>query len=370
MFRTDSGGAGLGEYVQALSGGPKIMSGDADADATLAIVMDCWSRTLPSIPPDPDRSWDETGADSMAGLQLLLRLERALGRHVPADLLSPAMTPAHLAASLDRCAEPADARPHMFLLPGLLGDEPRLGRFRNALAGHIRFTLLDLPDVESPASVIGDIERCARIAADRLESQQPEGAISIAGYSIGGVVALATAALLGARGREIALLVLLDPLLRVDLRKPLRLESGAPPDTGPLASIAGPGGRTRSWREQRDRMLFGILFLGGALEACRRRLFEARETLPPATYYWRRLRLIGRLRGRALRRWRPERHPGPTLLFVSDEAAEHYDLAIWDRLCPARTTINLGGAHLGLFRPEALERIAASLTAAFDRTRP
>ena len=63
------------------------------------VVRNAWVTTLPG-PFDPTLTWEEAGGDSLASLQLLLVLEKALCRKLSFDAIAPDMTVADMARSL------------------------------------------------------------------------------------------------------------------------------------------------------------------------------------------------------------------------------------------------------------------------------
>ena len=69
----------------------------------LDLVRVAWLETIPG-PFDPKQSWGATGADSLATLQLLLRLEKASGRKLAFDLLHYDITATDIAHLLDKAA--------------------------------------------------------------------------------------------------------------------------------------------------------------------------------------------------------------------------------------------------------------------------
>ena len=179
----------------------------------MRIVAEAWRAAMPAAPFDPALSLAEAGVDSLAVMGMVLRLERAIGRPVPLDLLHPDATPASLAAGLaGRGADEAagDGRPTIFFLPGIGGDEPMLAAIRQALASRARFDALAYPD--PPAEAPPRLETMVAAMCERIRAAQPAGPIALAGYSFGGVLAVEIARALKARGRDVALLILFDPI--------------------------------------------------------------------------------------------------------------------------------------------------------------
>ncbi|MEH3102248.1 thioesterase domain-containing protein [Sphingomonas adhaesiva] len=335
------------------------------ADAMLDMLRGCWQATFRDLPFEPDLPWAGSGADSLRSLHFMLRLEEALARPLALDLLEQDMTARQLAERLVREEAQAtdDDTPLVFLLPGSLGDQPQLAAFRQHLAGTIRFETMRFPDVGDDMSVIGDIPATARLLVPVVQQRQPDGPVHLAGYSFGGIVAVELAHQLVVAGRRIGSLTLLDPFLRH--RAFRAIEAAQDGETVPRLVGGNPfatadGGRLALLV---DKAAFGIPLTLGALGLARRALLRGAGRLSPETLFWRRQRLIQRLRGRALRRWQRQTIDAPALLVLSDEAHRHFDAGEWDPLVPRRQRLDVGGKHVTLFRAEALARIAPAMTA-------
>ena len=331
-----------------------------DELSPLRAIEICWKETFPDLEFLPDIAWFETGADSLKSTLFMLHLEQKLGIGIPLDNLTRETTPRELAAAIEQKLQPetivatdSGAAP-VFLLPGLLGDEPRLVAFRQAFPANIRFRVLDLPDMERTSNVLASIPLTAAILKDVIVSQQPEGPVRLAGYSVGGILAYEIASQLRASGREVAMLCLLDPFLRIRADKPLIQEGAA---ASPILFARPTSPLNGGIKAQLEKLGFALPLLFGRFESARRHLVKHALELPIETLYWRRQRLIGRLRWLALRRWRPAPLDVPALLISSDEAEDHFDVGDWARLLPRLQRVHVGGTHLGLFEPAPLAQI-------------
>jgi thioesterase domain-containing protein/acyl carrier protein len=347
--------------------GETIEATGSSADAVLATIARVWKQVAPRLAFDSDRPWQETGMDSLKSLQFMLRLEAELGRSIPLDLLHPDASRRDFARHL--VSQPAEVgqQARIMLIPGLLGDEPALAAFRRATADLAAYDLVEMPDIETDAAVLRDIPATAEKVADAIVARQPGGPLVIAGYSMGGIVALEAAHDLRTRGRDVALLILLDPFLRIDPKKPFRRDLSLPARP-PLRIVSlARGGRVPP-AVLADRIQFAALLIVGAMESARKRLFAVREQLAADTLHWRRLRLIGRLRWTALRRWKPRPWDGATLVAISDEAADHYDTAQWASLCPNAQQVAVATSHLDLFGPAAMVVLHPALASALSRS--
>lgn len=312
--------------------------------ATPALVERAWCDALGVAEAGP-LTWEESGGDSLATLHLLMLLERALGRRLSFDLIEPDVTVVQLAAFLVAPARAVEAAgndaPTVFLFPGMLGDEPRLGRFRRSFAGRVQFELVEHPQVTQPRAVLCDIAATARIAAARIDERQPGGPLRLAGYSYGGSVAFEAARQLQASGREIAFLGIIDTALDAE---------------------------ARPFLERPRRMVLRLL---GRSDAGRRSLFHllARLNLNPWWTVAARTRLLSNYRHGSVARWRPSPVSVPSLLVASDQFGEVITDR-WLRLCPGIRVLRIASEHLTLFDREALGVLTPAFEAALRTAGP
>lgn len=338
--------------------------------SAMKAIESCWGEAFPGLPFVADVSWRHSGADSLKSILFLLRLEEQLGMEVPLDSLAPDTTPQTLAALLEdrrngrSCDDAQSVHVPVFLLPGLLGDEPRLATFRKAFEGLVRFEVLKLPDIERSAKELASIATSATILLEQILIIQPTRPLRLFGYSMGGILAHEIAAQAVERGRQVSLLGLLDPFLKIRPDKQLMVEGA---ERSPLITGGTARGFTTAGQWSREKLSFGVPLLLGGLEQARRHLNSVSADIPIETLYWRRQRLLGRLRWRALRNWRPKPLDVPAILVSSDEAEEHFDVTRWKRLLPQLKRLHVGGRHLSLFEPSPLAQMVPVLTDALEK---
>lgn len=307
--------------------------------AMLALVRKAWADTLSTAPSDAARTWEEAGADSLASLQLLLRLEKALGRKLSFDVIDPGMTASELARSIEAtlAGESAPVSATMFLLPGVFGDEPILASFRRSFVGRLRFELVELPDLGEAAAVLRDIVATGRFAADEIQRRRPHGDILLGGFSFGGSIAFEAARHLVAAGRMVRFLVILDTAFEWD---------------------AGGGGHPRLPMSR--RLVRGALSRAGGLDAVRRLMVAGAARSRPGLLFRLRRALLRGFRLRALREWRPAPLGVETLLVASEEFAPGI-VARWGELCPRLSVLRLPARHRELFQGGALRVLTPAL---------
>ena len=116
----------------------------SNAEDTYALVCDVWRSAIPTATFDPGLSLSDSGADSLKVMGMVLRLEMALGRSVPLDLLHPDTSARSLADGLSTGNEAAavEGRPRCFVLPGIGGDQLMLAAIRRALDAQFQLDLI------------------------------------------------------------------------------------------------------------------------------------------------------------------------------------------------------------------------------------
>jgi acetoacetyl-CoA synthetase len=304
-------------------------------EAVLVKLRRAWQESLYTDQCDFTQTWEEAGGDSLATLHLLLRIERAFGLKITFDQMQPQMRINDLANVLMMPAITVDHLPLVHLLPGFFGDEPRLARFRQALAGRVGFNVIAMPGVRHAATTLRDMARTAAFCAGDIEARQPTGPIMLAGFSFGGCVAFETAQVLVASGRDVALLGLFD----------------------------APFGRTADGtrRSFRDRMrpwvvLFAVGAWGCSWDSGRRLVLSIIRRFGPVAEIEANKFVLLMLRERARNRWAPVALDVDTWLAVSAQYAPK-TLTIWQRLCTRLRVVNLPGAHLDIFQAPAADRL-------------
>jgi thioesterase domain-containing protein/acyl carrier protein len=325
-------------------------------------VQSAWMAALPSTPFVTDKSWSDIGVDSLKALEFVLRLERSLGMRVPFDAMTPECTALDLIRLLVDNHAPdskVESKWQVFLIPGILGDEPKLATFRKALSKEVAFEILELPDIDAPTSILRSVAATAAVLAKRVFEIQPQGDIFLAGFSFGGLVAQDMATQLEARGRRVRFLAVFDGPLGptgifatflsetaydiVGIRSALRQEQGLA-DSKPrtLAKL----------RASFDRPIFAGLIRIGAWALARRLLLKAASRHDSMWLNRRRRRFLYTVRGWAILRWRPAASNASTLLFASED--EMASIEAWQSICPRLRVTRLHVEHGQMFEPETL----------------
>ena len=336
-----------------------------DQTTVTQVVRDVWAEMLPATPFDETLTWRDAGVDSLKSLHFLLRLEQVLGRPVSFDAITRDMTAGDLVRALTAPTEDPAGRTEttVYLIPGVVGDEPILAEFRRSLKGQVNFETLTLPDIDRPSRILASVEATSQILAKNIAERQPEGPLRVAGFSFGGLLAFQVGSDLIASGREVRLVCLLDALLGFD------------PKAAGVQLRPPPSGQAQFSKRKEEglslyveRLAYGVSRRIGLLEVARRIAMASAGRHDLETNLKRRRFLIERLRGRAMMFWRPKPMPAPTLLIVSDEFEKHSTVKSWRALCPDLTVERVPGGHLEIFEPRALAKLNPALIQALQRS--
>ena len=124
------------------------MTSQIDRTEALAeAVRSVWRAVLPAEPFDPSLTWRDVGVDSLKGMEIALRIEKAAGIAVPFHLMTQDVSLGQflkLLAEHGVAAEPADVG--MFMVPGVYGDGPGLAELCLELVDQVQIKVLPLPD--------------------------------------------------------------------------------------------------------------------------------------------------------------------------------------------------------------------------------
>jgi enterobactin synthetase component F len=165
------------------------------------------------------------GGHSLLAVELMQAIRRKFGRDPGLGALFEHPSVARLARLLEGAGlPPADdgLRPLLRLGQGQDGSAPLFaihpaggiawcyGGLARALAPERATFGLQAPALDAAIAAPADMAALAKDYAARVAAAQPEGAVHLAGWSVGGIIAQAMAVALQRRGRQVGLLALLD----------------------------------------------------------------------------------------------------------------------------------------------------------------
>ena len=184
-------------------------------------LTNLWERLLRISPLSPDDDFFEKGGDSLLAMEMLAELEWRTGLTIPSSILFEATTIHQL---VQRLPEQQSLGPKYLFEINSNGDQPPLIYFHGHFHGFGRdaTTLAKLIGSRQPLFVVaphgtGDEPippTIEAMAADRLPlimKAQPKGPYRLGGKCLGGIVAFEVARMLVAAGKEVEMVILLDP---------------------------------------------------------------------------------------------------------------------------------------------------------------
>jgi thioesterase domain-containing protein/acyl carrier protein len=305
------------------------------------VVREACQATLPNGQFEPNLTLADAGIDSLKAMELILRIEQALGCRIPSALLTPETTPRSLALSLSHGGQIKSSvdKPLLFVMNGISGHAVYMVRSWQTVLEELQLVLVDAPGLDRPRALLTDLSATAAEVAAEIARRQPNGDIRVMGYSYGAALAYEVARQMQVQGRRIAFLGLIDLL-------PVR---GA--FLGLAHAVCSPAlvWRKLAARLPRQAPATQTLLIQAAisLEAhgLASRLARAkadREGLDSATADW--LEIHHR-RGQALRRWRPAPIDAPALLIASDDGILAGSPHFWRSRITGLKVVHVAGPH-------------------------
>jgi acetoacetyl-CoA synthetase len=327
-----------------------------------------WEEILGIAPLQPDDDFFDVGGTSLRAVRVLEAIHRRMGVDLPLSILLDAPTTAAMAAAIDapeRQRRPTlvllrpgdDARP-LFLVHSLYGDVLSIRPLALALETQRSVYGLQARGLDPGEEPHSRVEAMADSYVGAIRSVQPAGPYTLAGHSLGGLVALEMARRLVALGEEIEWLGLVDSYLHHGtLTAPERLRWLAW-KSGDLTRAALADPRSRIPRYARKLLL--RLAPGAPIEQ------PAREsTLPPLM---RRLENAG---WDAFEAYRPSPYAGAATFFQVEHRREDMGdaLPVWSRVMGGGLTIeSVPGSHADVVAEPNVrylaERVSAHLATA------
>jgi len=228
----ERGEQGLRETLLAAPAGERL-------DLLVTMLRDQVGSVLRAAPSDldVDRPLTDLGLDSLMAIDLVNRIESAFEIAVPRDRLSAGATIAGLAVTLLELivgvgatpAAPATApaetgaprqclvplrsgggRPPLFLIHPTGGAVAGYAALVAALPASLPVVAVQSRALVTKMEEFAAFGAMAEAYADLIARQRPQGPLHLGGFSLGGFVALAAAAVLERSGRDVAMVALID----------------------------------------------------------------------------------------------------------------------------------------------------------------
>jgi thioesterase domain-containing protein/acyl carrier protein len=315
--------------------------------ASIEVLTDIWRRVLQLESIGPNDNFFELGGDSALAVQLFSEIADACGRQLPAVMIYHVPTIASQVALLELRSTP-ELSPLVMLKSGIpeaslfiasgLGGGPaeffQLAQYMQTPYGVFGLQPKGIEGFDEPCERIEDMADFYLKAVLRF---QPRGPYFLAGYSLGGLVALEMARTLTAKGHKVGLLTLIDSY----------------PDIDFLAA----GQRLRlSIQRTRQRALNFVRPQGTRIRLGGLSSQDEISTFAPA---------FDRVRDaayKALRRYEPQFYPGAVKFVRAAEVTlfPANPKAVWSHLVGSLEVETVPGDHLGMLTTQ-YEKLASAL---------
>lgn len=303
--------------------------------STISVLSQIWQRLLQVPSVSPNDNFFEMGGDSALAIQLFNEIDEIYGRNLPPVMIYHAPTISSLAALVEQHSAPelsplillkeGGSAPPLFIAPGLGGGPAEFFQLVRYVQAPKSIYGLQPKGIEGFDDPCERIEDMAEFYLEALLRFQPRGPYLLAGYSLGGLVALEMARTLVSRGLEVPLLVLIDSYPDINALTPIQFL------------------RLFLQRAKRRITTFGQpprtdIRLGGLQST------DAIPTFAPAFY---------RVRDaayRALRKYKPKIYPGAVKFIRATEVTEFPadPAAVWSDLLGSLQVESVPGDHLGM----------------------
>ncbi|HHO60090.1 MAG TPA: hypothetical protein ENJ64_07575, partial [Thiotrichales bacterium] len=327
---------------------------------TQELVQSIWHEVLGYDVPGIDDNFFECGGNSLACLDLSVRIEKATGVRLSLSLLYEYSTIRVQAQRLDDC-ETADRIAYLsrettgtngtplLLVSAIGGNLARVSGLGNYLTQY-NVSAISSPVYASSPAIIADITD-AQLAT--LQDNGLPEKIVLAGFSVGGLIAFELARKLTKKGVDVSQVILIDTATPVVIKKYLQ-QSGT--FTGRLKAL---------FRTVRERGINATIYL--FLETLRKRRYASRlvKTYSPdiAEIMQTRKSQLLDVGIKAAMQYQPSSYDGDICLIrARDQIMFENDNASWgwkQHINGSLTCKNIAGSHSSLLREPNIRQVAA-----------
>jgi non-ribosomal peptide synthase protein (TIGR01720 family) len=328
-------------------------------------VAGLWQDVLGPTHAGIDASFFDIGGHSLLALEFLRRWQERFARtlSIAEFLASPTISGLAARLSQDASSEvakltglsnPSPMATQLYLAPGASGNPFAYRPLARALEPHIALVAYGAEDLLDRDDVT--IEQLGADLAQAIMDRQPDGAIRLAGHSLGAAVAYAAAEVLQAQGRRI------EELAIIDLEAPGIASLPERDEVGWLSEIVEAMAR---YFDKPLRIPPGILAAMSPQE--RRRLVCDRlvecAILPAGSNPALIDRLLQRYRAAfaALAAWQPRSLRVPVLVVRAEATAAASDTLGWEAHCPDLRSVTVSGDHISMIRDPHVGDLARAL---------
>ncbi|MEU2768302.1 MULTISPECIES: hybrid non-ribosomal peptide synthetase/type I polyketide synthase [Streptomyces] len=339
-------------------------SAEPPRDGTERAVAELWAQLLPNAPAGRDDDFFALGGNSLLGVQLVSRVRAALGTTLPLSVLFTHSTVAAMAGAVrDGRAQRTTlvpirsegTGPTSYWIHPVGGDVVCYRGLAQLLGMPV--TGVQVPD--GLGSSFG-LDELADLYADAIADDATGPEVRIAGWSMGGVLALEVAERLAERGFAVAPVVALDLMEHPDEdhgeMSHAELLAWFARDVAHIADVPDPlAGHDLAAEEDPAAVLTERLRLGGLLGPD-----TDDETIGA---------LLARFtaNSRALSGHRPGTYRAPAVLVRAADGASQDVTSAWaGHLKDLVAVHTLGGDHYSVLQPDRIERFASVVRTSWD----
>jgi thioesterase domain-containing protein len=184
-------------------------------------LVGLWEEVLQFRPVGVRDPFFRLGGDSMAAVELFMRIRAEFGKELPLAELFEAGTVERLARAIAQDAEPErprslvaiqphGANPPFYCVHGIGGEVLIFEKLARHLGEDQPFLGLQARGIGTAEEPLASVEEMAACYLQEVLEHQPQGPYYLGGFSLGGAVALEMAQRLRASGHEVGLLAILD----------------------------------------------------------------------------------------------------------------------------------------------------------------
>ncbi len=316
--------------------------------STVELLTQIWRRVLQRPAIDPEDNFFDIGGDSALAVQLFTEIAQACGQQLPPVMIYHVPTIASQAALLEQPSrpelsplvllKPGSPKTPVFIAPGLGGGPAEF--FQLVKYIHLPHAIYGLQPkgIEGFDDPSDRIEEMAEFYLRGIRRFQPHGPYLLAGYSLGGLVAVEMARTLMAEKEAVALVVMIDSYPHINfLSAGQRVRLLAQRARVRITSFGKP--------ERTDIRLGGL---------------ESRDEISTFAPSFER---VCEAAFTALKNYRPTPYAGKVKFIRASEPAEFPEdpVAVWSGLVGGIEVETVSGDHLGMLTTH-YEKLASVLS--------
>ena len=333
-----------------LSENSSHLSGFTAVEERLAVI---WAETLQHNRIGPDDNFFDLGGDSVVAAALLQRISKEFGQDILLAQIFESPTIRQLAQLIRQIPKTNNHLP-----PGVMALQPNGTRRGIFWVHYLSINLAKVIGADQPLLYIAitsedfpklgpkpGLQEIAACLVQKILATQSSGPSAIGGYCLGGILAYEIASQLRAAGREVSLLVLVDP------PNPSYMESLD--SFQRLASYTRYAVKRAARLGLRTSLEYMFEHLGKYFSRVLKPNFAKNETT-----------LTQELIESAALHYEPQKYDGKVLLVLASERPPHSDiLPGWQAVVSNLHTEVLQVHHRDLFKPNNASRVADAIVA-------